>query len=823
MTIATDIQKLYIAYFNRPADYLGLKYWTAQANANGGSVAAVANAFSASAEYTTQFAGQSSAQIINTIYMNLFGRPAEPAAIDYWGTRLDNKTFNIGTIATSILNGAQNDDAKTVTNKVAAAEAFYGAMDTTAEITGYDGPAANAVVKTWLSTVTSDTATLTAATAAAALNTVLANAAAAHDNTTGSNFTLTAGNDNLIGTAGNDVFTVAGTNPTTGAALTVAQSFDVVTGGAGTDTINWYADTGSNDTISGSFTGIEIANFYGADKITGGIDASKIGGLQQVWLQSTGAATTVTGLSGKTVGVAGNTTGTVSANFGGTATAANVALKGAAGTGGTGNATVDLIGAGLTAATVSGAGKATLTSGAANLATLNVKADSATSLTVTGLTNLTAIDASGSAGDLTLTGIAAGVTSIKGGAGVDTLTLTATTKATVDLGAGADVITLNSAVAAGSTINLGAGNDKVLVNGGSVAVSTSTAATVIDGGEGVDAIAAALLNAGNAAQFKNFEVLDASSAATLDISLVTGSTLTGIALSGGANGSVLSNVGATLGLSVSGVNAGSTTIGVTNAATGTADAYTVTFAGEAATAATNVDAGTVVLNDIETVNLVSAGGANNSNIITLTDSKLQSVVITGNKDLTLDFAGTNGTVSGTAGGVATINGSAATGKLNIDLANVTASAATAGLTVTGGSAADTLKVSTFAATLTGGAGADNFNVSAAVAGASFATAPVVTTITDFAKGDILTLGTTTGFTATKVNVAAATTLATALDLAAAGTTAGVATWFQFGGNTYVVDDLSAATTLTATDIVVKLTGTLDLSTSTLATNALTFA
>jgi len=43
------------------------------------------------------------------------------------------------------------------------------------------------------------------------------------------------------------------------------------------------------------------------------------------------------------------------------------------------------------------------------------------------------------------------------------------------------------------------------------------------------------------------------------------------------------------------------------------------------------------------------------------------------------------------------------------------------------------------------------------------------------------------------------------------------TWFQYAGDTYVVQDLSASTSAFATtDIAVKLTGLVDLSTLTVA-------
>jgi len=46
--MSAEIQKLYIAYFNRPADPGGLAYWTDQL-AKGVTMTQIANSFSASA------------------------------------------------------------------------------------------------------------------------------------------------------------------------------------------------------------------------------------------------------------------------------------------------------------------------------------------------------------------------------------------------------------------------------------------------------------------------------------------------------------------------------------------------------------------------------------------------------------------------------------------------------------------------------------------------------------------------------------------------------------------------------------------------------
>ncbi|MDH7944195.1 hypothetical protein QGM61_10230 [Pseudohongiella sp. SYSU M77423] len=450
---------------------------------------------------------------------------------------------------------------------------------------------------------------------------------------------------------------------------------------------------------------------------------------------------------------------------------------------------------------------------------------------------VTSVDGSAATAALTLGTLAATVTTVKTGTGNDSFTLGAA-KLTVESGAGDDSVTLGGAVAAGSTINLGAGNDKLLVNGGSVAASTST---TIDGGEGNDTVAAGLINAANAARFVNFEALDLSTTATLDVELMTGSTISSLTLSGGTGGATVSNVSASTGLSVTGNNTGTTTIGL-KSTSGTSDAYTVTFAGTTGTVA----AGTVKTDGVENVTVVS-NGSSGTNTITIDGSTLKTVTASGSKALTLSFAATAGDTApgtGVAAGVTAIDGSAATGVLTINTTNV--QAATAGLTVTGGSANDvitlagkatvvggagndTITTSAAGGTLTGGAGNDKFDVAASVAtGATAATATNVT-ITDFAVGDSIKLlagnvlaGATLGAKTTLT--AAVTTLDSALTLASLTDTANEVSWFTYGSDTYIVANDGTAG-LAAGDLVIKLTGTLDLSGSTLdtATDYLTFA
>ena len=163
------VQKLYVAYFNRPADALGLNYWESVVTAAGGSTTAVSAAFAASPEYAATYAGMSTAARVDAIYQNLFGRPAELAGLTYWGLAIDQGKVTVSAAVTAIAAGAQGTDLVAYNNKVTAATAFTTALDTTAEIVAYSGVTANAAAKTWLTGVTTD-ASLTAATATTALN-----------------------------------------------------------------------------------------------------------------------------------------------------------------------------------------------------------------------------------------------------------------------------------------------------------------------------------------------------------------------------------------------------------------------------------------------------------------------------------------------------------------------------------------------------------------------------------------------------------------------------------------------------------------------------
>ena len=98
---------------------------------------------------------------------------------------------------------------------------------------------------------------------------------------------------------------------------------------------------------------------------------------------------------------------------------------------------------------------------------------------------------------------------------------------------------------------------------------------------------------------------------------------------------------------------------------------------------------------------------------------------------------------------------------------------------------------------------------------------VITDLTVGATGDSITLvdqGTEVGgngtiLTATATDVSIAGTVLEALNLVSVGNGGnnGIVKWFQFGGDTYLVNDLSASTSFVdGVDQVIKITGLVDL-------------
>lgn len=187
MATYTDaIQKLYVAYFSRPADPAGLAYWEGVVTAAKGDTSAVSAAFAASTEYQTEYAQVNVSGVITQIYQNLFGvETPDAAGLAYWIEAINNKVFTIDQAVTKIAAGAQGSDKVAYDSKVLVATSFTAAVDTDAEKAGYNGKDANKAAKDFLATIK------TAADATAAITPAALDAKVADVVKAGVPFTLT--------------------------------------------------------------------------------------------------------------------------------------------------------------------------------------------------------------------------------------------------------------------------------------------------------------------------------------------------------------------------------------------------------------------------------------------------------------------------------------------------------------------------------------------------------------------------------------------------------------------------------------------------------
>ncbi|MBB5217638.1 beta strand repeat-containing protein [Parapusillimonas granuli] len=550
-----------------------------------------------------------------------------------------------------------------------------------------------------------------------------------------------------------------------------------------------------------------------------------IQGEEQVWSNTSTNTVTFQNLgTGTTVGLKGNgvlnNLGNLNFNMTTATDAVSIAIDG--GVRNTVAPTITATAGTATSATIASTGAAN-TVGAV---TLSGGTNTVQNLTVNAATNLTAglvaTDFATAGAVLVVSGAASSVN--LGGNGVFK---------TIDasgLTAGGVTVGLSNVT---TSFKGGAGND-------SVTGTAIAAGAVIDGGSGIDTVQTTLINAGNAASFKNFEILNVTgqTAINLDANLLTGSTITGAQIAGvyttGASLSNLSVDADGFDLLVSGSTAAANdalTLGFKNI-TGTEDKVNVVFSAQAA--GTNTNAGVVTLQGIEQVTIASGGTAKTGafvNQITLTDNALQTVTITGSNATSLQVTDQDLVGTATLSALTTIDASAATGRFTfVELADATSK----GLTIKGSAGVDNITVLTHALsggtygadTITLGAGADVVNVGGATLQV-VSNAAAVTTITDAATGDILdfsaALAAQANFVSTAVSTAGATDLRTALDAIANGAGGvGNAAWGTYGGDTYIVFDAAVAG-LTVADQVVKLVGVHNLATSTVAGGDLVLA
>ncbi len=666
------------------------------------------------------------------------------------------------------------------------------------ELSSTTGLNANALDTTGLTGLTS--ATVSMASAALATVTASATTDVTITNSTAQGVTVVGGGANLSVTNGAGAI-IAG-------AGAVANGIVTATTSGGT-TVAITDRSGAAAAVGSTMTTANVTGNAGAATLTGN-------GLVNVNLASSAAAATIvntTAAHALNLGINAVTGGALITDT--VATTVNLKATGATATTASDvNLDVDL----ATTLNVDTAAALTLTTTALAaddvLVTANVAGAGSFMADLSGISSLTAVNASTSTGANTVT-LDGTTSTYTGGSGVDSVTLAVTATKAVDGGAGTeDVLTLNGAFGV-AQVGTMATNFEVLGLG--------AAATGTYDADGFGKLTHGALT--GAVVYTNV-----SADPTLTITATTGQAAT-VSLKSDVGTSDKLNVTIT---GAAGINANTLTaanietVAITTddtAATPTNIQHTLTLAATSAPVVTvSGDAGLALTNASTTLTSVDASG-----------------ITAGNFSFTTGIVTTALTIKGGAGDD-TIDASAATGAVVIDGgngANALTGSATATNTITGGTGNDTIVggagVDTIVTgdgvnSVSSGAGLDMITVGAGVdtiVNTLNANGNTYSSVTGMAAGDkidFLAGGGANAFVTTGITLAPTAAFADFLEAATAGGADRVS-WFQYSGDTYLVQDVSAAATFTnGADQVVKLVGLVDLSTATIdggVTNVLT--
>lgn len=123
-TPSETVQQAYIAYYGRAADPAGHDYWVGQLTANNGDLSAIMDAFGASAEFDDKYGAFCSDELVDQLYVQIFGRTADVDGLVFWVTELLRQHKSIPQIALALLQGASGADSLIIRNKITVAEYY---------------------------------------------------------------------------------------------------------------------------------------------------------------------------------------------------------------------------------------------------------------------------------------------------------------------------------------------------------------------------------------------------------------------------------------------------------------------------------------------------------------------------------------------------------------------------------------------------------------------------------------------------------------------------------------------------------------------------
>ncbi len=128
-TTATQIQQLYVGLLGRAADQGGLNWWADQVTTGGKTLEDVRASFVTSTEYTTTYgAAATRADLVTSIYQNLFERTPSADEVKYWA---ETDTRPADQLVAAFIEFAGAADQAVINNKTFVAQTYTDTAGTT--------------------------------------------------------------------------------------------------------------------------------------------------------------------------------------------------------------------------------------------------------------------------------------------------------------------------------------------------------------------------------------------------------------------------------------------------------------------------------------------------------------------------------------------------------------------------------------------------------------------------------------------------------------------------------------------------------------------
>ncbi|MDY0978186.1 DUF4214 domain-containing protein [Massilia sp. CFBP9012] len=153
----STVNSFYLAFYGRPADPAGLKFWSQQLAANNGDLGAITQAFAVSEEAQVRFGTDSLGDRIGEIYQQLFNRTMDADGLAYWTDVVEQGNASLADVSIAILNGARGSDATLSALRQQAVDEFTAQVEATGS--QYAGYASIEAARILVRAVTADATT----------------------------------------------------------------------------------------------------------------------------------------------------------------------------------------------------------------------------------------------------------------------------------------------------------------------------------------------------------------------------------------------------------------------------------------------------------------------------------------------------------------------------------------------------------------------------------------------------------------------------------------------------------------------------------------